>query len=261
MTTSASAFISHASKDNPFVARLRQSLQTHGVTVWADGRELLAGDALETQIQQAITDHAVFFLALSEHTFQSKWVKKELDFAKSFQKRIVVLLLDGQKVGALAWVTEQEPLAISVSTAPGGLQNALSDILAALGLRLPDEAESAFQAPEPPVSELILALETPRLYTEGGVRRGSARGVLRSWPLSRSTRPIGTSRPGPTTCAPPLTCWAASWWPLIFRSPPTPARRSLCSTLTGALGNFRTLIVLDNLESVTPRPPLPTADA
>ncbi|MBL7798972.1 MAG: CHAT domain-containing protein, partial [Saprospiraceae bacterium] len=188
MKNSASAFISHASKDNPFVARLRQSLQTHGARIWADGRELLPGDVLEPQIQQAITDHEVFFLVVSGHTFQSKWVKKELDFAKSLQKRIVVLLLDEQTVGALAWMFDEEPLAVSVSTAPGGLPNALPELLAALGLRLPDEPDPGLPAPEPPVSELILALERPRLYTEGGVRRGIARARLEFLPADGSPR-------------------------------------------------------------------------
>lgn len=176
--TGKQAFISHASKDDTFVNSLRQALELHGASVWADSRELLPGDLLQPVIQQAITDAENFFLLVSPNTFQSKWVKKELDFAKSLQKRIVALLLDEQTVGALAWMFDEEPLAIQVSTAGGGLQKAMPEILAALGLRLPDDVEPAFQPPEPPVNELILVLESPALYTEGGVRRGSGRARL-----------------------------------------------------------------------------------
>ncbi len=171
-----SVFISHASQDDPFVKSLRQTLEKSGATVWADSRELIGGDVLQDEILQAITIHDYFFIVVSPHTFGSKWVKKELEFAKSFgDKRIVALLLDGQPIGALAWMFDEEPLAIPVSTVPGGLQQAMPDILAALGLRLPDDAEPTVQPPEPKVNDLLLVLENPMLYTEGGLRRGQAR--------------------------------------------------------------------------------------
>ncbi len=171
-----SVFISHASNDDIFVKSLRQTLEKSGAKVWADSRQLIAGDVLQDEILQAITVHDYFFIVVSPHTFESEWVKKELEFAKSFgNKRIVTLLLDGQSIGALSWMFEEKPLAIQVSTAPGGLQQALPEILAALKLRLPDDAEPTTQPPEPKVNDLLLVLENPMLYTEGGLRRGQAR--------------------------------------------------------------------------------------
>lgn len=168
-------FLSHASKDDAFVKALHQALEFSGAHAWADSRELLPGDILHTEIEAAIRAADVFFLVFSRHTIQSRWVKKELELAKNLKKRIVTLLLDEQTVGALAWLFDDEPIAIAVSTAPGGLQNAMPQILTALGLRLPDDATPAEQPPEPPVNELCLVLENPELYTEGGVRRGRAR--------------------------------------------------------------------------------------
>lgn len=169
------AFLSHSSRDDAFVKALRQALEFSGASAWADSRQLLPGDALQPSIEQAIRDHEVFFLVFSQHTLQSRWVKKELDYAKSLQKRIVTLLLDEQTVGTLAWLFDDEPVAIPVSTRPGGLQSVLPHILTALGLSLPDDIAPAVETPEPPVNELCLVLDAPELYTEGGVRRGRAR--------------------------------------------------------------------------------------
>ena len=115
-----SIFLSHASRDDAFVKSLRQALEFSGYTVWADSRELLAGDVLQESIGQAISESAYFFLIFSGHTLQFKRVKKELDQAKLLGKRIVTLLLDEQTVGALAWLFDDEPLAMQVSTAPPG---------------------------------------------------------------------------------------------------------------------------------------------
>ncbi len=181
-----SVFLSHASRDDAFVKSLRQALEFSGYAVWADSRELLAGDVLQEAIGQAISGSAYFFLIFSGHTLQSKWVKKELDQAKLLGKRIVTLLLDEQTVGALTWLFDDEPLAVQVSTAPGGLQKALPEILAAVGDGLPEDVEPGYQPPEAPVSELMLVLEAPALYTEGGVRRGSGRAHLEYHPADGS---------------------------------------------------------------------------
>ncbi len=114
-----------------------------------------------------------------------------MDFAKSNQKRIVALLLDGQKVDVLAWLFEEEPVAIQVATSAGGLQAAMPEILAALGKRLPDDATPAVETAEPSINELTLVLEDPRLYTEGGVRRGQARAYF-EMNLTDSDEPIVT---------------------------------------------------------------------
>lgn len=175
--TKPKAFLSHSTHDAVFVNALHQALALQGVNAWIDRRELLPGDALLPEIKEAIIFHEVFFLVFSPHAFESKWVEKELDFAKSLSKRIVTLLLDGQTTGALAWLFDTEPVAIPISSSPGGLEQAMPQILVALGLLLPIDQAAIITPPlvEPPVNELCLVLEAPELYTEGGLRRGRAR--------------------------------------------------------------------------------------
>jgi hypothetical protein len=172
-----SAFLSHASQDDPFVKTLRQALEAQGISAWADSRQLAPGDELEPAIQKAIEAAQYFFIVVSPHTFESAWVSEELEHAKSLEKRIIALFLDGQKFGSMKWLfgKDKERVVIELSTRPGGLQDKMPEILAALGLRLPDDASPAVEAPEPPVNELCLVLNAPELYTEGGVRRGRAR--------------------------------------------------------------------------------------
>lgn len=79
----STAFISSASKDDDFVKALRQALEFSGASAWADNRELLSGDVLCTEIEQAIRAADVFLLVFSRHTIQSRWVKKELELAKN----------------------------------------------------------------------------------------------------------------------------------------------------------------------------------
>jgi hypothetical protein len=40
----SSIFLSHNSKDKPFVRRLSKGLQAHGIRVWVDEAEMQLGD-------------------------------------------------------------------------------------------------------------------------------------------------------------------------------------------------------------------------
>ncbi len=188
--TGKQAFISHTTKDDAFVKLLRQNLESHGVSVWADSRELAAGDIMDNDIEKAIESANAFYLVISNNSLANpRWVKKETRKALVIQAergadnyRIVPILYDGLHEGALEHFFEKTPIAIKISSGPGGLQAAMPEILAALGLQRPDDPEPAFQPPEPPVNELTLVLEDPALYTEGGVRRGSGRARLEFHP-------------------------------------------------------------------------------
>lgn len=179
--TKRKAFISHTTQDDDFVKLLRQALESHGVEVWTDSRKLVGGDILEEDIEKALASVNSFFLVISNNSLaHPRWVKKETQMAQAIQAEcgadgypIVPILYDGLGEGALEHFFEKTPLAIKIPA--GGLQKAVPELLAALGLRLPDDPTPAMQPPEPPVNELLFVLENPELYTEGGVRRGKAR--------------------------------------------------------------------------------------
>lgn len=49
-----SVFLSHASKDKPFVEKLAQSLKKIGINVWFDKWEIDVGDSITWKVEEGI---------------------------------------------------------------------------------------------------------------------------------------------------------------------------------------------------------------
>jgi len=71
-------FISHATADDVFVRDLRQALESLGLSVWVDSRNLRGGDKLAREIEQAIEDARQVIVVLSPNTINSLWVRREI---------------------------------------------------------------------------------------------------------------------------------------------------------------------------------------
>lgn len=75
-------FLSHTSDDKPFVRRLKNDLERHGVTkVWLDEAEIQIGDSLIKKIDEGLKMTKYIGVVLSPRSIKSAWVKKELDIA------------------------------------------------------------------------------------------------------------------------------------------------------------------------------------
>ncbi|WP_338286520.1 toll/interleukin-1 receptor domain-containing protein [Luteolibacter sp. LG18] len=87
-------FLSHSSKDKPFVRQLAADLTNAGVTVWLDERRILVGDSIVEKIGQGLAESDFFLIVLSENSVVSEWVKRELNNAlfKEVEKRDVHIL-------------------------------------------------------------------------------------------------------------------------------------------------------------------------
>jgi len=75
------AFISHSSKDKPFVRRLAADLVSSGIRVWLDEQRILVGDSIPEKIAQGLAESDFFLLVASKNSVASPWVKKELNSA------------------------------------------------------------------------------------------------------------------------------------------------------------------------------------
>jgi tetratricopeptide (TPR) repeat protein len=72
-----SVFLSHSSKDKPFVRDLAAALETGGdIQVWLDEREIGYGENIVVKIGEGL-DADVVLLILSPDSVDSKWVKEE----------------------------------------------------------------------------------------------------------------------------------------------------------------------------------------
>ena len=189
-------FISHSSEDDEFAKSLRKSLESQKLETWVDSRELTAGDQLEPEIKQAIEQAGAFLVVLSPDAINSPWVLKETKHALKVKKKrsgdypVIPLMLEGFEPPALNLYFEKEPVGIEIQIGPGGISEAMPQILAALGERLPDDAQPMLRPLAKPQEELLLELTDPRIVQKGGVRRARATAKLTYFPSEKRKREV-----------------------------------------------------------------------
>ena len=88
------AFLSHASQDVKFAARVQRALQTSGLKCWMDNSDLAFGDLLRDELQHAIQNSRVLVLLWSQAAFQSRWVMAEIFTAFHLDRFIIPCALD-----------------------------------------------------------------------------------------------------------------------------------------------------------------------
>lgn len=202
----AQVFISHASADDPFIKQLREALTLRGIKAWDDARYLRGGHELWPEINKAIEAARQFIVVFSQEALQSEWVYKEFQRAMEIEQqrkaadqesryRVIALLLDDVELGTLQWVFKEERLAIHVSSRPGGISEAMTDILVALGERLPNDAPPVPLVPDRPIAEMMLRFRHPRIVESGGKRRATAEAEVVYEPVAGSTEGQITSDP------------------------------------------------------------------
>ncbi len=194
-------FISHATKDDPFVKDLRVALESLNLPVWVDSRSLRGGDKLVPEIDKAIAEARHVIVVLSPNTVNSPWVRKEIAKALAIEKarqaqgfRVIPLMLPGIEPAALALWFEEEPLGIKVQLTVGGIAEALPQILAALGERMPDEFQPTKKIDAAPVEELVLKLVDPKIETRDGKLRATATATLVYEPADKASRAVESKR-------------------------------------------------------------------
>jgi len=80
-------FLSYASQDRDFAARLSSALRLTGASVWMDQFELQVGDSISEQINRAISASDFLVVLLSPASVNSQWVRKELSTALALEIR------------------------------------------------------------------------------------------------------------------------------------------------------------------------------
>jgi tetratricopeptide (TPR) repeat protein len=145
---------------------------------------LAGGDHLEVEIKRAIEHAGSFIVVLSPNAVNSGWVAREIQHALQVQRklgagyRVIPLLLPEIQPSALRLWFEQEPLAVRIGRGPGEVAEALPELLAALGERLPEEREVPSQSAAQPLADLVLELTDPAIDESEGRRRATAHARL-----------------------------------------------------------------------------------
>lgn len=198
---SSHIFISHSSSDDEFVAELRDTLEGQRLVIWADSRNLRGGAKLAREIEEAIERARQFIAVISTHTVNSPWVRREIQKALEVERarrdegyRVIPLLLPGIEPSALGLWFGEEPVGVRVEVGAGGVSEALPDILAALGERLPDDRRPVKGVAAQPVEELILRLADLKIEEKEGRRRARAVAQLVYEPAAEAAREVEGGR-------------------------------------------------------------------
>lgn len=92
-------FLSHSSKDKPFVEKLAKDILALDVEVWLDIWEMKVGDSLFDKIEEGLETSDYLIVILSKNSVNSLWVRKELnaflcDEISSKNVKILPVLID-----------------------------------------------------------------------------------------------------------------------------------------------------------------------
>ncbi len=192
-------FISHATKNDNTVKKLRETLELHGELPWVDSRELTGGVDLKASIESSIRTARHFLVVISIDALSSEWVQREVGIAlEEAQQRtdgykVISVVLPGVQAGILKLLFPREPIHIFIDDTPTGLSEAMPKIFAALGKQLPEDWDAAKIMQTEPVEELILKLTDQLIKEKDGVRRAEATAELTYNPADNS-RSISSRR-------------------------------------------------------------------
>jgi formylglycine-generating enzyme required for sulfatase activity len=88
-------FVSYSRKDEKYVKRLIETLESEGFDVWYD-REMLTGEEWIEAINQKIDECAAFVIVMTDNSKDSKWVRREVLYAMQEGKKVFPLLRQGK---------------------------------------------------------------------------------------------------------------------------------------------------------------------
>ena len=119
-------FVSYASEDRPWVARLVAEFESQGWTVWWD-RDIKTGTSFDVSIEAALDDSRCVVVVWSEASIKSDWVRAEA--AEGLERNILIpVLLDNvkppllfrqkQAISLIEWKSQGQGKVISKGLVP-----------------------------------------------------------------------------------------------------------------------------------------------
>lgn len=191
-------FISHTTQDDPTVRKLRETLESHGLSTWVDSRKLSGGDSLWTEVEAAIRSARHFLVVITVKSLASSWVQREtrlaLQLAQDSQNgfKVISVVMSGVDMGLLNLLFPEDHAHTFVQDGTNGLNEAIPAIYAALGEELPNDLQPGQTVAVEPVEELLLTLTDPHITEHDNIRRATTTAELTYLPADNS--PEITSR-------------------------------------------------------------------
>lgn len=70
-------FLSHHSSDKPWVIKLKEKLETRGLSAWLDRDEIRPGDPIAKSIEQGLQSSRTMVFVVTASSMKSGWVEEE----------------------------------------------------------------------------------------------------------------------------------------------------------------------------------------
>lgn len=86
-------FISYASEDAPAANEIAERLDSVGLEVWYDRREIQPGDSFVFKMNEGLEECEYLLLLVSPHSMKSDWVRREWTAALADQHIVLIPLL------------------------------------------------------------------------------------------------------------------------------------------------------------------------
>jgi hypothetical protein len=192
-------FISHTTINDNFVKELRNVLESLGVSVWVDSRNLRYADKLHQKIRDAIQNARAIIVVFSVEALNSEWVQREIRIALSTERQksdkdytIIPILLPGVGRNLVKKFLPNERIFIEFKPEQRGMMDVLVNIMVALKEQMPYEPDQIQEIK--PTDDLILELKDPEMKLEGEKRLLSASAVLKFDPADVQADQIESKR-------------------------------------------------------------------
>src|SRR5688572_29780754 len=91
----AYVFLSYAKSDRDTAFAIRDLLEAEGFSVWLDKNQSALAEQVWPNIQANIRNAGAVIILVSDAAHRSAWLKREIDFAKSLQKPLFPILIQG----------------------------------------------------------------------------------------------------------------------------------------------------------------------
>ncbi|MCP5003648.1 MAG: tetratricopeptide repeat protein [Planctomycetes bacterium] len=132
-------FISHSSEDHKCGASLCKGLENPGLEIRVDSCASGPSHELQAETKQEIEEAYAFIVVISSEAKNTDRVLKETTHALEVEKsgkngfRVIPVILEGVELATVTTVFGKEPTGMRVRVGPGGIDEAIPQILATLG--------------------------------------------------------------------------------------------------------------------------------
>ena len=163
-------FISYSRKDKAAMERIKEFLKNRGMAVWVDDEGLRAGEARwQVVVEESIKNASAIVAVLSPDAKDSEWVEREIVTANDHQKRIIPVLIKGDKNTSVPFSLKAHQRIDMRDNETKGLNDLLSALSSYLDKKaLPEKPLEVQQRPiqvSPAKEEKILSVREPLFPT------------------------------------------------------------------------------------------------